>query len=292
MLKKLVTPDLQLDTHAPEIGFLHRKLSDADIYFVANTSNHNVSAKARFGTTRTNAEQWDPFSGKSYRADARSTDLTLAPYESRVLVFDNTAPSLPVPWHGQPVASEQIDLGHDWQLTFPGLQHTVTMQNLRSWTDDEATRYFSGKAQYTRDFDLPAKALASGHRLFLNFGEGKLLPPADPKKPGTHALLESSIREVAIVSVNGQKAGSIWRPPYRLDVTPFLHAGTNHLEIEVANTAINTLAGLSLPDYRLLNLRYGQKFVPQDMDHLEPLPSGILGCITLVSEEPAKTGNF
>jgi hypothetical protein len=100
-----------------------------------------------------------------------------------------------------------------------------------------------------------------------------------------HALLEGPVREVAMVSVNGQKAGSVWRPPYRVDLTAFLHAGRNRLEIEVANTAINTLAGRSLPDYRLLNLRYGQKFMPQDMEHLQPLPSGILGPVRLVPEE-------
>src|SRR5579862_1669563 len=99
-----------------------------------------------------------------------------------------------------------------------------------------------------------------------------------------HALLEGPVREVAMVSVNGQKVGSIWKPPYRLDVTAFLHAGRNYLQIEVANTAINALAGQSLPDYRLLNLRYGQKFSPQDVENLTPLPSGILGPVRLVPE--------
>ena len=44
----------------------------------------------------------------------------------------------------------------------------------------------------------------------------------------------------------------------------------------VANTAINALAGHAQPSYRLLYDRYGTLFVPQDMDHLEPLPSGVL----------------
>jgi len=61
-----------------------------------------------------------------------------------------------------------------------------------------------------------------------------------------------------------------------------VRAGSNELKIVVANTAINELAGRAAPDYRLLNLRYGEKFTPQDMDHLEPLPSGILGPLRLV----------
>jgi len=49
----------------------------------------------------------------------------------------------------------------------------------------------------------------------------------------------------------------------------------------VGNTAINQLAGQSLPDYRLLNDRYGQRFVPQGMDHLQSLPSGIVSGLCL-----------
>jgi hypothetical protein len=280
-LKKAVTPDMQLEVPAPEIGFIRRKLPFADVYFVANTSNHVVSAKARFASSWKGVEEWDAFSGKSYRVDA---DLILAPYESRILVFRDGAASVPELRRGRAVAGDEVDLSRDWLVDFPDLHRGVNMSSLQSWTDASATRYFSGHAVYSRDFDLSEKALVSGRRFFLDFGEGTALPPGDPNKPGMRALIEGPVREVAMVSVNGQKAGSVWRPPYRLDVTALLHAGRNHLEIEVANTAINTLAGRSLPDYRLLNLRYGQKFSPQDMEHLEPLPSGILGAVTLVPE--------
>ena len=91
------------------------------------------------------------------------------------------------------------------------------------------------------------------------------------------------MRESAVVSINGQRAGAVWRPPYQLDVTRLLHAGDNAIRIEVGNLAINTLAGQSLPDYRLLNLRYGERFQQQDMDNLQPLPSGLLGDIKVVS---------
>ena len=41
-------------------------------------------------------------------------------------------------------------------------------------------------------------------------------------------------------------------------------------------------AGRSLPSYRLLNLRYGVRFEPQDMDKVQPVPAGLLGPIQLV----------
>jgi hypothetical protein len=56
----------------------------------------------------------------------------------------------------------------------------------------------------------------------------------------------------------------------------------------VGNTAMNYMAGRSLPDYRLLNLRYGERFQPQDMDKVQAIPSGLLGPIRLFRRARAK----
>jgi hypothetical protein len=56
----------------------------------------------------------------------------------------------------------------------------------------------------------------------------------------------------------------------------------------VGNTAINAMAGQPQPDYRLLWDRYGMLFVPQDMQNLRPLPSGILGPVKLVQAVPVR----
>ncbi len=57
------------------------------------------------------------------------------------------------------------------------------------------------------------------------------------------AWYDAPIREAAIVYLNGERIGSLWHPPYELDLTTFLHAGENKLEIRVYNTAINELSG-------------------------------------------------
>ena len=97
---------------------------------------------------------------------------------------------------------------------------------------------------------------------------------------------EGPVREAAVVYVNGQRAGSVWHPPYALKLTRLLRPGENTLSIVVANTAINEMAGTALPDYRLLNSRYGERFTPQDMEGLQPLPSGLLGGVRLVARQP------
>ena len=108
------------------------------------------------------------------------------------------------------------------------------------------------------------------------------------------AWFEAPVREAAVVYVNGQRAGSVWHPPYAARLTGLLRAGENELRIVVANTAINEMAGTVLPDYRLLNSRYGERFTPQDMDGLQPLPSGLLGALRLVARpaQPTPYGAF
>jgi hypothetical protein len=155
------------------------------------------------------------------------------------------------------------------------------MQTLHSWSEDEAGKYYSGTATYTRTLDVPAD-FPRGAAAMLDFGSGSPVTRTRLSLAGMRAWFDASVRDAALVYVNGQKAGSVWHPPFALDIGPFLHAGANELKIVVANTAINELAGRAPADYRLLWMRYGKRFAPQDMDHLEPLPSGILGPLRLV----------
>ena len=62
-LRKAGTPDFQLSASKDEVGFIRRKLPGADIYFVANTSNHAVSAHAVFATAHKFGERWNPDTG-------------------------------------------------------------------------------------------------------------------------------------------------------------------------------------------------------------------------------------
>jgi hypothetical protein len=157
------------------------------------------------------------------------------------------------------------------------------MPQLRSWTDEEATRYFSGVAVYSKSVNVKAAQLA-GQRIVLDFGPGTPLA-STPKVPaGMRAMLESPVREAAEVFVNGKRAGAVWHPPYRVDVTQLMVAGANLIEVKVANLAVNALAGQALPDYRLLSARYGQRFVPQDTGLIAPRPAGLLGPVRLIGE--------
>ena len=279
-LKKTIAPDFRVSSDVEDVGFLHRKLPDADVYFIANTSNRAVRASTSFRTTRAFASWWDPYSGATTSASLQP-ELDLAPYESRVLVFTDKRLGAASKSYGPPV--HLADLSHDWKVRFAGSTKEEDMPTLRSWTDQEQRRYFSGVATYTKEIDLSARQL-KGKRLLLDFGEATPVTETRKVASGMRAMLESPVREEAVVTINGERAGSVWHPPYALDVTKQLHPGKNHLEVQVGNLGINALAGKTPADYRLLNARYGERFIPQDVDHMEPLPSGLLGPVTLVGE--------
>jgi hypothetical protein len=293
-LSAFCKPDLMTEPQSPELGFIHRKLDSGDIYFVANTSNHRVQTHINFrvhaaetnlrvravprAETELEPELWNPFTGA---ISSIPEFLDFEPYESRVVVFSQQhhAPN------SQPHRTVTLDLSSEWNVTFPDIKRTTVMHQLHSWADDEDTRFYSGQAVYTKTIAAPDSLFKPGLEILLNLGEGTPVPPPGPGKPGMRALLESPVHEAALVYVNDQLAGSVWRPPYEVSVTKLLRAGQNNIGVVVGNLAINELAGQTMPDYRLLNLRYGVRFEPQDMNNLKPLPAGLLGPIRLVTQE-------
>ncbi len=102
-LNRLLPPDVRLTASLVEIGFIHRKTSDAEIYFIANTSNAGAAPEGDFSRSGMKPEWWNPFDGSVRPADGRSADartgttvqLDLEPYGSRVLVFSKRG--LPAP---------------------------------------------------------------------------------------------------------------------------------------------------------------------------------------------------
>ena len=96
--------------------------------------------------------------------------------------------------------------------------------------------------------------------------------------------IDPPIREAALVIINGQPAGALWHPPYRLDVTKFLKSGMNHVEIHVFNTALNAWSALPPHDYGPLIAKYGDRFQMQDLNQVMPISSGLLGDVRFVNE--------
>jgi len=282
LLVRHFKPDLTLSPESNNLGFVHRTLPFADIYFLANGSNQRLSTTASFRIHKRSAEWWDPFSSEVFSAaDSNVITLDFAPYESRVLVFsDDGVPALPKSGVSSTAKSTKTELNLDrnWTVSFPQLHRSVHIEKLHSWTDDEETRFYSGEAVYEKEFTL---ANSAGKQVYLDFGNGTPTDSFD-KHERFFAGFNAPIREAAQIFINQQSDGSLWRPPYQVDITKFVHPGENQLRIVVYNSAINEIAGRAAPDYRLLDSRYGQRFTPEDIQDMKPAPSGLLAAPRLV----------
>jgi len=279
-LGQLLKPDVDFGSTATDMGFVHRKTADADIYFVANTSNQKRDLRLTFRTSEPAIQTWDPKSGAASAVPAVqrasgtvSFSHQFEPYGSRVFVFSKqAAPALPNERDGRSIA-----LDGSWKLTLDGKVREMT--GLSSWAENEEDKYFSAVGRYETSVNVPADLLSSG-RVLLDFGEGTPLDVVSQRN-GMRTFYEPPIRESAVVYVNGQRAGTLWAPPYEIDVARFLKPGQNQLRIDVGNLALNHMAGRRLPDYKLLNLRYGERFQPQEMEKVRSEPAGIIGTVRL-----------
>lgn len=228
--------------------------------------------------------------------------IHLAPYESRVFVFSSDPPRDPAP---TPTQNTQIvDLNQGWRVTFSSTGISENETRLTDWTVDPTTLHYSGEAVYRRSFTLVAPPTIP---VYLEVDGGKALPgaPNSPPEhpalgrdglpnplitrpgPGMHAYYDPPIREAALVTINGQPAGALWHPPYRINVAKLLKPGQNSIEIRVYNTALNAWSALPPHNYKPLIEKYGDRFQMQDLDKVKPLPSGLLGKIRLVGEQSA-----
>ncbi len=132
---------------------------------------------------------------------------------------------------------------------------------MRSWTEFAECKYFSGRGAYSVSAEVPSTWLGAGKSVWLDLGQ---------------------VREAADVRVNGQVAGVAWMTPYKLDITRYVKPGANRIEVGVANLLINRILGEPTPDYKGLEpLRFPK---PSEKNLVkEPLPSGLLGPVRLLS---------
>lgn len=301
-LRKHVTPDVGINFVAESrrendgLLFCHRKVEGADVYFLTNVQNQPLDSRIAFRVTGKAPEQWDPYDGQvaplyEYDDDGRTTTLPirLAPYESTLLVFAAGPQRAHVAHSGfdrilgvsgghlEALASENgpgvsgipapWEIPSGWTLKLDG--KTAPLTRLASWTDNPATRHFSGTGTYSADVELPASYLAPDMELRLDLG---------------------AVGDVAEVQINGQPAGVVWMRGRTLDVTKLIRPGTNRITIDVTNTLINRMSAMKeepplAPDLAKI---YGAAKTSRRnrLYGFEPLPrSGLLGPVRIVARK-------
>jgi hypothetical protein len=243
------------------VRFCHRRLADADVYFLYNHSREAFSQEISARSPFRRAYRWDPLDGSMEdlgAAGSRAFRLRLEPDESAFVVVTDL--SLEGAQRRNAAGmSREIPVEGPWRVQFDpamgGPAKPVRFRELSDWTEnpDPRIRYFSGTASYSTVFRRKAGSLSTDRQyLQLTLSNG-----------------------TARVFVNGREAGTIWCAPWQLDITPYLRPGRNELRLEVVNPLYNRMIGDAIehPDGKGAFTRSTTPLVGADT----PLvPSGLL----------------
>jgi hypothetical protein len=262
-----LTPDVDFHGDSTML-FVHRRLTDADLYFISNGSDRTAGGDVSFRVSGKAPELWRAddatITPLSYRTEGGRTVVTLPMIanDAAFVVFRSraTAPSRTV---AEPVATSVATLDGPWTVTFPpnaGAPPTATFPELASWTTstEPGVKYFSGTATYTKELQIPAAWRAGGTKLVLDLG---------------------SVKNVAEVHVNGRPVGIAWKAPFRVDVTDAVTPGANRIEIRVANLWTNRLIGDKQPG---ADHKYAFAVFDPFRADSPLLPSGLLGPVRVL----------
>jgi hypothetical protein len=213
-----------------ELRFIHRRTPDAEIYFVFNHSDRDVAGDFTFRVNGRQPELWNAITGaradaSAFRPSAAGTTvpLQLEPRGSIFVVFRRAAAGSRADAPTTAVAAT-LPIAGPWQVAFHdgrGAPSEATFATLASWTENEnpGIKFYSGTATYRTSFTTQLRA---GATATLDLG---------------------TVADLAEVRLNGALIGTLWQPPFRVEVTRHLRAGDNLLEVRVANRWINRVIG-------------------------------------------------
>jgi hypothetical protein len=251
------------------LEFLHRKLTNSDVYFVDNRSDDGAQVQATFRVAGKTPELWYAETGKTEPvsftiADGRTTvPLKLEPWGTVFVVFRKSTSETS---HTVPAVVEKqlATVDGPWKVEFPpdwGAPPSITLDTLSSWSDnsDAGVRYFSGTGTYTKTVNAPAEWFRNGAHIWIDLGD---------------------VKNLAEVTVNGKSLGIVWHAPYRVDATTALKPGANELSIQVTNAWVNRLIGDQQPGttkkYTFADVKPYRATSPL-------LSSGLLGPVTVIA---------
>ena len=273
-----ITPDYIVSnaTKADNIKIAHRRGNNKDIYFVANMDSAAQSFAVSFRILGKQPEIWNAENGTMRNAavwcekDGRTTvNLKLKGQQSTFVIFQKPIEStdhlvdvkveesknnwmVTTNVNGvtsiqsadtinakatyasgkqqlisiKPAAIKDISDGK-WDVTFvPKLgatfQRTFAELIDFSKSTDKEVMYFAGTATYKKTIKVSKKMISAGKRIILDLG---------------------TMNDLAQVKINNSDIGTLWYPPFKVDITDALKSGCNTIEIAVTNNWANRLIG-------------------------------------------------
>ena len=268
-------PDFSIaNGNSKDIKFVHRKLSNGEIYWITNLSKDTRDITASFRTTGKKPVIWhaedastEP-AGYEFADGMTNVKMTLTQHQSVFVMFtdDTDVAKAELPQ----VSSETLaEISTPWSVRFQqgrGAPESAAFDKLASLTEssEAGIKYFSGAVTYSNTFKLRRKEIKGKDSVILDLGE---------------------VKDLAEVTVNGKNLGVIWNAPFKVDITKALRNGTNTIEVKVINMWHNRLVGDVQPGVT-------EKITYTQMEFFKPdeplLPAGLLGPVKVIGTTVSK----
>ena len=271
-----------------ELGWIHCRLGEADVYFVSNQRDREERAEAAFRVAGRQPELWDPVTGAIRDAGrfaetggCTAVAFRLESFGSQFIVFRKMAKAGPegrvtrsgaaAGEGGEANLKPLATIEGPWTVSFDprwGGPERIVFTALEDWTKrpEAGIRNYSGKAVYKAAFSLEPAVFGGG---------------AAGRSIGPFYLELGRVADtgVAQVRLNGTDVGTAWCPPFRLDVSRALKPGRNDVEIAVYNSWRNRLVGDrgQPPEKRFTRTNIGIR------PEWTLVPSGLLGPVRVVA---------
>ncbi|GAB3506938.1 glycosyl hydrolase family 2 protein [Emticicia fontis] len=252
-------PDVIISGATNKILYRHRQSADQDIYWVNNRGDEPTDAEISFRVNGKVPELWNPQTGKtemvSYKIVGGRTIIPLKfeSWDAYFIVFRGKGAA---PSHTKAAVSEKMlaSISGNWNVNFNG--KIVNFAKLNSWTEntDNDVKYFSGTATYENTFSLPSV-----------------------DKLGKYILDLGEVKNIAEVVVNGKNLGTLWKKPFRMDISEAVKSDQNSIQVKVTNLWVNRLVGDAQPDAKKTTFTT-MPFYRKDS---QLLPSGLLTSVNL-----------
>jgi hypothetical protein len=292
------------------VGFVHRRSDDVDLYFVSNISSFLQVLRVQFSVGHKRPQRWNPASGEvddtlvfSHAARAGSNSpvtevqVRLAPFESCFVVFspEGNGPIITgTNWPG-PLKIEEVGnktqvtgviprngeyfltdaAGRNHRFEVKGIPESIVLNG--PWRLTLGDKSTLALAQLQSWNDLPEGKDYSGWAVYETDFE---LTSLDEQMEW--ALDLGTVHETAEVVLNDIDLGSAWTGSRILPCGNALKLGTNHLKVEVGNLWIHRVQSLPKPDRKALAETFGIRWGTYGEIKPEKIPpSGLLGPVQL-----------
>jgi hypothetical protein len=266
-----ITPDFMYTKPQSntKLMYVHRKLSDRDIYWVNSRNDDPQDVEATFRIEGKVPEIWHAETGKTEAASysiangVTKVGLHLSPDDAVFVIFKAKATKASVTL---PAREEKTLMTVDgsWNADFQkdrGAPATASFDKLVSFTEntDNGIKYFSGTATYTKTITAPADWFKKDEELWLDLGD---------------------VKNLAEAIVNGRSLGIVWKTPFRINITSALKPGENKLEIKVTDLWVNRLIGDAQPN---VTHKITYTTMPFYQANSKLQPAGLLGPVKIMS---------